>query len=55
MLKGVLIYLITPLVSGIVVTLIGMSLVKIEPANENSARLSPGEAISARHAKASPL
>ena len=30
------------------------SLVKIKPANENSARLSPDEAISARHAKASP-
>ena len=26
-----------------------------EPANENSARLSPDEAISARHAKASPM
>ena len=34
---------------------IWMSLVKIKPANENSARLSPDEAISARHAKASPL
>ena len=33
---------------------IWMSPVKIKPANENSARLSPDEAISARHAKASP-